>query len=155
MCSGMPAWAQSPGAHLSFHTSPRLMCWRCFHVRAVHVKLPLETSMPADSRDYEGAFFTPFLSQPCWPGLPGLTRPRTEIHSSRTQGHCSSYNPMLHPDSPALTPHTPVAHPLTFLKHSQVSFLPVLPRLGKPWQVLCMYEASRSIEPLLHHFRLR
>ena len=23
------------------------------------------------------------------------------------------------------------------------------------YEVLCMYEASRSIEPLLHHFRLR
>ena len=27
-CSGVPAWVQSPGAHLSFHSSPRLMCWR-------------------------------------------------------------------------------------------------------------------------------
>ena len=25
-CSGVPAWVQSPGAHLSFHSSPRLMC---------------------------------------------------------------------------------------------------------------------------------
>ena len=33
MCSRVPAWAQSPGAHLSFHTSLRMMCWRCFHVR--------------------------------------------------------------------------------------------------------------------------
>lgn len=53
-CSGVPAWAQSPGAHLSFHISPRLICWRCLHMRAVHVKLPLETSMAADSRDCEG-----------------------------------------------------------------------------------------------------
>ena len=32
-----------------------MLCWRCFHVRAVHVQLPLETSMATDSRDCEGA----------------------------------------------------------------------------------------------------
>ena len=49
------ALASLPGSWISsqHHTSPRMLFWRCFHVRAVHV--PLETSMAADSRDCEDA----------------------------------------------------------------------------------------------------
>ena len=47
-CLGWVCWSSSQN-----HTSPRMLCWRCFHVRAAHVFL--ETSMAADSRDCEGA----------------------------------------------------------------------------------------------------
>ena len=47
-CLDWVCWSSSQN-----HTSPRMLCWRCFHVRAAHVFL--ETSMAADSRDCEGA----------------------------------------------------------------------------------------------------
>ena len=72
-------------------------------------------------------FFTHWLSQPCWPGLLGLTRPRTETQGSRTRGHCTSQNPLLHPDNPAPAPPAPVLPSLwPFLTPYQVSFIPVL-----------------------------
>ena len=57
---------------------------------------------------------------------PGLTRPRTETQGSRTQGRCSSYNPLLHPGSPDPAPRILVV--LT-LRSSQVSSLPIFPSL--------------------------
>ena len=49
-CPGWVSWSSSQ--HLA---SPRMLCWRCFHMRAGHVELPRETSMVTDSRDCEGA----------------------------------------------------------------------------------------------------
>ena len=49
-CLGWVFWSSS-----QHHTSPKMLCWRSFHMRAVHVQLPLETSMAADSRYCEGA----------------------------------------------------------------------------------------------------
>ena len=50
VCSGVPAWAQSPGAHLGFHTSPRLMC--------LLKVLPHESGpCPAAPRDQHGCRF--------------------------------------------------------------------------------------------------
>ena len=49
-CLGWVSWSSSQQ-----HPFPRMLCWRCFHVRAVHVQLPLETSMATDSWDCEGA----------------------------------------------------------------------------------------------------
>lgn len=53
---------------------------------------PLKSSMASDSRECEvtADFFTHFLSQPWWPCVLGLTKPRSETQRSRTLGHCSS-----------------------------------------------------------------
>ena len=47
---GWVSWSSSQR-----HPFPRMLCWKCFHMRAVHVQLPLETSMATDSWDCEGA----------------------------------------------------------------------------------------------------
>ena len=49
-CLGWVSWSSSQQ-----HPFPRMLCWRCFHVRAVHVQLRLETSMATDCWDCEGA----------------------------------------------------------------------------------------------------
>ena len=49
-CLGWVSWSSS-----QHHTSPRMLSWRSFHMRAVHVQLPLEPSMATDSRDCKGA----------------------------------------------------------------------------------------------------
>lgn len=173
-CSGVPAWAQSPGAHLSFHISPRLICWRCLHMRVVHVKLPLETSMAADSRDCEGD--AGFLYTLALTAL--LTwSPRTDQTQVRDseQQDPGSLLP-LEPSAPSRQPCPCSLHPSCppsdfssniLRSHSSQSFqgwgkccvyiyeVCMYEAVLCMYEVLCLYEASRSIEHLLHHFRLR
>ena len=89
-CLGWVSWSSS-----QHHTSPRMLC--C--MRAVHVQLPLETSMAADSRNCEGAtgFLYTCSRSPTdlvfwdWPDLgqrlratgPGVTAPLRTTTSSR------------------------------------------------------------------------
>ena len=70
-CLGWVSWSSSQQ-----HPFPRMRCWRCFHVRAVHVQLPLETSMAMDSRDCEGAtdFLYTFAHEALLTWSPGTTQ---------------------------------------------------------------------------------
>ena len=127
-------------------------------MRAVHVQLPLETSMAADSRDCGGdaGFLYTLALTALMTWSPGTGQ--TQVRDSEQQDPGSLV--LLEPSAPSRQPCPCSPHPSCppsdfssniLRSHSSQSFQ----GWGKPWQVRGMYEASRSIEPLLHHFRLR
>ena len=67
------SWGSSQPLH-----QPRLMCWRCFRVRGPCLAAPRDPPWLQILESVKGAlgFFTHMLSQPCCPGLLGLSIPR-------------------------------------------------------------------------------
>ena len=112
-CLGWVSWSSS-----QHHTSPRMLC--C--MRAVHVQLPLETSMSTDSRDCEGAagFLYTFALAVLLTWSPGTDQTWVRDSEQQDPGWLLPLEPLLPPDqssrwfwSPSL--HTPQLICLPFI----------------------------------------
>jgi hypothetical protein len=130
-CLGWVSWSSS-----QHHTSPRMLC--C--MRAVHVQLPLETSMSTDSRDCEGAagFLYTFALAVLLTWSPGTDQTWVRDSEQQDPGWLLPLEPLLPPDqssrwfwSPSL--HTPqlICLPFIFLFVLHLSF-------GIFWYILSM-----------------
>ena len=118
-CLGSVSWSSSQPLH-----QQRLMCWRCFHVRGPHSAAPRDPPWLQMLESVKGplGFFTHLLSQPCWPGLLGLSSPSTASPgvTAALRTHCSiqSVLPLLLNPRPApssvLSLHLPSLIPPNF-----------------------------------------
>ena len=139
-CLGSVSWDSSQPLQ-----QPRLMCWRCFQVRGPCPAAPRDPpwlQILEFVKDPLG-FFTHMLSQPCWPGLLGLSIPRAAgpgiTATLRTHSCIQTVLPLL--PNPGL-PH-PLSFPYTFF---QVSSLPIFQVSVQTRQLPDVYGG-----PLTHH----
>jgi len=118
----VPAWAQSPEAHLSLCTI-QVWCPEGASMWEVHVQLLLPPWLQiVHSVKSPLGFFTHLLSQPCWPGLLGLSSPRAAGPgvTATLRTHCcfQTVLPLLPNPRPApssvLSLHLPRSHPSSF-----------------------------------------
>lgn len=123
-------------------SNPRILCWRCFHVRAVHVQLPLETNKATDAWKCEGA--AGFLNTSALTALlawsPGADQ--TQVRESEQQDPGS----LLHvePNAPSRQPcpcsaHPSPAHPVTFTQTFPGLIPPSLSKIGVNPGWCCVY----------------
>ena len=106
-CLSLVSWGSSQPLH-----QPRLMCWRCFQVRGPCPAAPRDPPWLQILESVKGplGFFTHMLSQPCWPGLLGLSIPRATGPgiTATLRTHCCIQTVL------PLLPNPGLPHPLSF-----------------------------------------